>query len=238
LQFAELGLELVGLFHGRHGLVLLLLEEILGGGVLGGDFAELLAKGLEGGLEARLVQILDLLEVRLVFLVAVLERRGIARFLGLFLDELGQGVIVPCFLVLLAVGREGRAEVLDGREALDAVGLAELLGFVDGAVNVGDDGIALVVVLFSEAVPIGFQLLAVASPWCLELDQDELALGHALRHLLVPGRLDDGQRLPTRSARQQDGGRGREREKTTTQHHRGGEGEAKHTTGRDRGKTP
>jgi hypothetical protein len=47
---------------------------------------------------------------------------------------------------------------------------------VHGAINISDDDFLGILVRVSKFVPIGLQRLAVASPWCLELNEGVLTI--------------------------------------------------------------
>merc|ERR1711957_768883 len=69
-----------------------------------------------------------------------------------------------------------RIAVLDGRVASHSMRFAQRLAF-SSAVNVGHKSTRIAFEFLHQLVPVGFQLLAVASPGCLEFYEDAFATG-------------------------------------------------------------
>jgi hypothetical protein len=117
-------------------------------------------------------QSLDLGNLGLTFLIAQVDIGRGARGLKA-LGELLQGCKVAATLVFL---EGGGVSVLDSRETLDAIAVAERFAG-SRAVYITNQSLVVTGVLFHELVPVWLHLLAVASPRCLELDEDRLSGG-------------------------------------------------------------
>mmetsp|Transcript_67808 Transcript_67808/g.109253 ORF Transcript_67808/g.109253 Transcript_67808/m.109253 type:complete len:312 (-) Transcript_67808:75-1010(-) len=112
-------------------------------------------------------------------LLDLLLRGGIAKVQVLWaaaraqilLGELGHCVKVTASRVLLHVVW---VTILDGGEALNSAHVAQRLS-CGCAVHVRNDDAGMALVLIHQLVPSGLHALAVASPRCLELDEDTLA---------------------------------------------------------------
>mmetsp|Transcript_105097 Transcript_105097/g.255145 ORF Transcript_105097/g.255145 Transcript_105097/m.255145 type:complete len:263 (+) Transcript_105097:325-1113(+) len=148
-------------------LVLELLELVLEGllGVL-----DLLLLLLDSGVEGIGVHGHELLDLLAVVILAQVEVVGRAHRLE-GVGELLERVVVAAALVVL---QRRRIPVLDRREPLDAVRVAQRLPG-GRAVHVRDQSAPLAVHLLHDLVPVRLHPFAVASPRREELDEDGLA---------------------------------------------------------------
>jgi len=185
-EFGQSFLCLFSLLLGCNGNVLLHFEAIcehllfvFGSRKLGGNVAQ-------GLFLLCVIEILDLFNVGQGSLATVFQCCWIAWVPLVSVDKLLQGIVVAGTIICLTIIRSLLSEVLDCWISLDTILFTQWLAFISCAVHIGNKSFAISLVEHAtKAVPVWFQLLAVASPWCKEFHEGDIP--PALEDFLLEG---------------------------------------------------